>query len=121
MNASEPPSSSTVFLMCLPATDATALPAPSLPVSVTAAMRGSATIDSMSLPATTSVVKTPSGAPQVSKMRSISSAQPVTLAACLSTAVLPAIMPGAAKRKTCQNGKFQGMIASTTPSGLNET
>ena len=27
----------------------------------------------------------------------------------------------AAKRKTCQKGKFQGIIASTTPSGLNVT
>jgi hypothetical protein len=121
MNASEPPSSSTVFLMCLPAIEATALPAPSLPVSVTAATRGSATIASMSLPATRSVSSTPAGAPHALKMRAISSAQPVTLAACLSSATLPAIKPGAAKRKTCQNGKFQGMIASTTPKGLNET
>ena len=42
MNGSLPPSSSTVFLMCLPAIDATLLPAPSLPVSVAAATRSSA-------------------------------------------------------------------------------
>jgi hypothetical protein len=29
--------------------------------------------------------------------------------------------PGAAKRNTCQNGKFHGITASTTPSGLNVT
>jgi hypothetical protein len=45
----------------------------------------------------------------------------VVLLACLSTAVLPAIRAGAAKRITCQSGKFQGMIASTVPSGSNAT
>ncbi len=38
---SEPPSSSTVFFSARPAADATDMPAYSLPVSVTAAMRGS--------------------------------------------------------------------------------
>ena len=42
MNGSQPPSSSTVFLSARPACAATALPARSLPVSVTATMRGSA-------------------------------------------------------------------------------
>ena len=32
--------------------------------------------------------------------------------------MLPAISAGAAKRMTCQKGKFHGMIASTVPSGL---
>ena len=31
--------------------------------------------------------------------------------------MLPAISAGAAQRMSCQNGKFHGMIASTTPSG----
>ena len=44
MNGSLPPSSSTVFLMCFPAIEATLLPAPSLPVSVAAATRSSASI-----------------------------------------------------------------------------
>ncbi len=48
-------------------------------------------------------------------------AEPVVLPACLSTAVFPAISAGAAKRTTCQNGKFQGMIASTVPSGSKAT
>ena len=44
MNGSLPPSSSTVFLTCSPAIDATLAPAPSLPVSVAAATRSSATM-----------------------------------------------------------------------------
>ena len=51
----------------------------------------------------------------------MASAQRGTFVACLSTAPLPAISAGAAKRNTCQNGKFQGMIASTTPSGSKAT
>ena len=42
MNGSEPPSSSTVFFSAWPASVATAAPARSLPVRVTAATRGSA-------------------------------------------------------------------------------
>ena len=51
----------------------------------------------------------------------MASPDPVVLLACLRTAVLPAIRAGAAKRITCQNGKFHGMIASTVPSGSNAT
>ena len=40
-----------------------------------------------------------------------------TLEACLSRPTLPAIKAGAAKRIACQSGKFQGMTASTGPSG----
>ncbi len=40
-----------------------------------------------------------------------------TFEACLRSPTLPAISAGAAKRKTCQNGKFQGITASTQPSG----
>ena len=35
----------------------------------------------------------------------------------MSSPTLPATSAGAAKRMTCQNGKFHGMTASTTPSG----
>ena len=45
-------------------------------------------------------------------------AQPETLDECFRMPALPAMRPGATKRKTCQRGKFQGMTASTTPSGL---
>ena len=40
-----------------------------------------------------------------------------TLEACLSNPTLPAIRAGAAKRNTCQKGKFHGMTASTGPIG----
>ena len=40
-----------------------------------------------------------------------------TLDACLSSPTLPAISAGAAKRKTCQKGKFQGMTARIGPIG----
>jgi hypothetical protein len=51
----------------------------------------------------------------------MASAHPGTFDACFSTPAFPAINPGAAKRKTCQKGKFHGMTANTTPSGLNVT
>ena len=51
------------------------------------------------------------------KISSIASAHCGTFDACLSRPTLPAISAGAAKRKTCQKGKFQGMTASTAPSG----
>ena len=59
----------------------------------------------------------PGGKTGIAKSSSIASAQPGTLAACLRSATLPAISVGAAKRITCQNGKFQGITASTAPSG----
>ena len=62
-----------------------------------------------------------SGKPASWNTSSIASAQPGTLLACFRSAPLPAISAGAAKRKTCQNGKFHGITASTTPSGLKVT
>ena len=47
----------------------------------------------------------------------MSSAVCGTFDACLSRPTLPAISAGAAKRTTCQNGKFHGITASTGPSG----
>ena len=51
------------------------------------------------------------------KIASIAKAQPGTLEACFDMTALPAMSAGAANRKTCQNGKFHGMTASTTPNG----
>jgi hypothetical protein len=122
---SDPPSSSTDFLIDRAATAATDAPARSLPVSVTAATSGcsmtravtSATSDS----STSSVVNSAAGAPTAAaasrKTSCAASAQPVTEGACLSSAVLPAASAGAANRTTCQNGKFHGITASTTPTG----
>ena len=117
MNGSEPPSSSTHFLSDMPAADATATPARSLPVSVTAAMRSSEIRSSAISFSMSSVENNPSGAPAWVKMRSISSAQRVVLSACFNTTAFPAISAGAAARKTCQYGKFHGMMAKMTPSG----
>ena len=55
--------------------------------------------------------------PGADEHSSIASAHCGTFGACLRSATLPAISAGAAKRNTCQNGKFQGMIAKTAPIG----
>src|SRR5690625_3450941 len=41
-----------------------------------------------------------------------------TLDACFRRLVFPAMVAGAAKRRTCQKGKFQGITARITPRGL---
>ena len=64
-----------------------------------------------------SVWNAPSGKPARRKISSMASAHCGTFEACFSSPTLPAIRAGAAKRKTCQKGKFQGMMASTGPSG----
>ena len=104
-----------------PAREATACPAGVLPVSVTAATSGAAITSATRPEETRSARKRPGGVPASAKIRSMASAQPETLPACFSTPALPAMSAGAAKRKTCQRGKFQGMTASTTPSGAKAT
>ena len=117
MNGSLPPSSRTTFLPTAPAWAATARPAPTLPVSVTAATRRSAmTAGTWSVPIN-SVWRTPSGAPARRIRSSRRSAVRGTLGACLRRPTLPAITAGARNRATCHRGKFHGMMASTTPSG----
>ena len=120
-NGSEPPSSSTLFFTARPAAAATCEPARSLPVIVTAAIRGSASrraVVSPTVPSSTSRVRnSPLGKPASPSTASNANAQPDTLGACLSSPPLPAMRAGAANRVTCQKGKFQGMIARTTPSG----
>ena len=117
MKGSEPPSSSTLFLRACPAADATDMPARSLPVSVTAAMRGSSISPAMSLDSTKRLVNTPSGRPARRNRSSIASAVCGTFDACFSRPTFPTIRAGAAKRITCHRGKFHGMTASTGPSG----
>jgi len=92
-------------------------PAASLPVSVTAWMRGSAIACSACAAEIMRALNTPRGKPASRKISSSACAHCGTLDACLSTMVLPAISAGAAARKTCQKGKFHGMMASTVPSG----
>ena len=75
-NGSDPPSSRTTFLRCLPATSATAAPAPSLPVSVTAATRGSATTAATSRDGIARFWNRPLGAPASPIISTISPATP---------------------------------------------
>ena len=96
---------------------ATWLPARSLPVRVTAAMRGSAMRPGTAAEPTSTVANSPGGNPASRKTSSICSAQRGTLEACLRMPALPAMSAGAAKRNTCQNGKFHGITASTAPMG----
>ena len=103
--------------MARPAAAATSRPAPSLPVRVTAATRGSSTSRPTRSAPTSSAWKTPSGKPAIRKTSSIAWAHRGTLEACWRRATFPAITAGAAKRNTCQKGKFQGITASTGPSG----
>ena len=117
MNGSDPPSSSTIFLSCLPAVSATAEPAPSLPVSVAATTRWSSMMPFTASALTTRFWNNPSGAPASRITRSIISAQPIVTLACFRRPVLPAMIAGAMKRTACQSGKFHGMIASTGPIG----
>ncbi len=112
-----PPSSRTVFLISLPASLATARPAPSLPVSVTATIRGSATMRATQPDPTSSVWNTPSANPARRTIDSMASAHRGTFDACLRTPTFPAISAGATKRKTCQKGKFHGITARTGPIG----
>ena len=117
INGSLPPSSSTLFFSSRPAALATALPARSLPVSVTAFTRGSRMTFSTASFSISKAWKTPSSNPASRKIFSIARAHCGTLDACLSRPTLPAIKAGAANRKTCQKGKFHGMIARMIPNG----
>ena len=112
-----PPSSRTDFFSAEPAIAATDFPAGMLPVNVTAFTFGFSMTVFTSLPLISNVRNTFSGKPASVTSFSIASAQPATLLACFSKPVFPAISAGARNRKTCQNGKFQGITASTVPSG----
>ena len=117
MNGSLPPNSSTTFLISRPAMDATDRPAGVDPVSVAATTRSSRRMGSTRLELTSRVWNVPRGKPARANRSCMNSAVFGTLEACLSSPTLPAIRAGAAKRMACQSGKFQGMMASTGPSG----
>jgi len=108
-------------LSAAPASAATSIPAASLPVSDTARTAGWAISAATARAGTSNEVTTPSGSPPSRNTRSIASEAPGTDEACLSATTLPAIRAGAAQRNSCQNGKFHGMMASTTPSGSQRT
>ena len=117
MNGSEPPSSSTTFFSARPAASATFMPAPSLPVRVTATMRWSAMSAATLSDLMGKFWNRPAGAPAAITISSIAAATPCTLEACFNKPTLPAMIVGARKRTTCQYGKFHGITASTGPIG----
>lgn len=102
MNGSEPPSSSTTFLSARPAASATLMPAPSLPVRVTATMRSSSISGATRRDGIPRFANSPSGAPAAVTISSIACAQPWVSEACFRRPTLPARMQGARKRTTCQ-------------------
>ncbi len=102
MNASLPPSSSTLVLTVRPAVPPTCRPAASLPVIVTARTRSSSMIFSTAADPTSRVWNTPSGKPARRSTSSMASATCGTFDACLRSPTLPAISAGAANRNTCQ-------------------
>ena len=112
-----PPNSSTVFFNTLPAVSATDFPAGVLPVKVTAAIDGSLMTSATSCPGMTKFRKIFSKNPESIKHFSMAAAHPWTFDACFKMAPFPAVKVGMANRKTCQNGKFHGMIPSTNPMG----
>ena len=121
MKGSLPPSSSTDFLIRAPAAAATLRPAGSLPVRLTAKTESwSRTLSTCRAPMSR-VRKTSAGSPAWANTDSMARAHWGTLEACLRTTALPAMSDGAAMRKTCHRGKFQGMTASTVPKGSNTT
>ena len=103
--------------MYLPANAATLRPASTLPVRVTAQIRGSAIRSLTRADPMSRVWKQPSSNPASRKTPWMASAHRGTLEACFSNPTFPAINAGAAKRNTCQKGKFHGMTASTGPKG----
>ena len=117
MNGSLPPSSSTVFLICRPAALATWRPAGSLPVRV-AALDARIVEEPLDLIGGDQqrLEHTLQGSPRAGGSAR-SPGRTAAIEACFSSPTLPAISAGAAKRNTCQNGKFHGMMASTGPSG----
>ncbi len=116
-----PPSSSTTFFRHAPAFAATARPAGVLPVRVTAATSGA----SMSPPPGASRRGRCGRRPRATRRRGGSARWPGRSRRRWRSAsggpALPAMRAGAAKRKTCHRGKFQGMTARTTPSGSKAT
>ena len=117
-NGSLPPSSRTDFLMASPATRRpTAWPAGPDPVRVTATTRSSRMTASTRAAPISRVWKQPSGKPARSNSSCMNRAHCGTFDACFSRPTLPAIRAGAANRMACHSGKFQGITASTGPSG----
>lgn len=107
-----PPGSIPIFLSSSPHRFATCQPASVLPVSVTARISGFCNTASILLLFIRSVLNTPAGNHAFLKIASTRKPQPGTIEECFSAA---------AKRNTCQKGKFQGITPRMIPRGIKTT
>jgi len=127
MKGSDPPSSRTVFFNSRPAREATSLPAASLPVSVTAAIRRSRRRSEDQRSGNQQALeKYPPGIPLAEQLLD-SQGTPGTLDACFRMAACRH-QRRRGKAEHCQKGKFQGITARIVPgacigcsSGLRRT
>ena len=119
MNGALPPNSNATRLSWVAAWAIRTLPTSVDPVKAIFRTRGSfrktSAIGAARFPTTT--LNTPGGSPASMNARAISSAVRGVSLAGLSTTVHPAASAGAIFRRTIVAGKFQGVIAATTPTG----
>src|SRR5262245_19831666 len=107
--------------MTFPASEATAEPARTLPVTDAPRTRGSLMTSTVSSLLRIKFWNTPSGKPASRTTRSNSSELLCVFGECFTSTTLPASMVGSAMRVSCQIGKFHGMIARIGPSGRYDT
>ena len=113
-----PPSSSVTRLIVPAAPSAIPRPTSVEPVKAILATSGCSTSRlPQTEPGPATTLRTPSGSPDSSAMRSSSIALSGVSSAGLRTIVLPAASAGATFQEAITSGKFQGTISPTTPSG----
>ena len=113
-----PPSSSVTRLRSAAAVAAMRLPLASEPVNVILATSGCSTKGApISAPSPVTTLTTPGGKPAASSIAASSSVDADACSDGLSTTVLPAASAGASFHTASIKGEFQGVIATTTPSG----
>ena len=118
MNGSDPPSSRMAFFRCFEACCATCTPVPTEPVRLTRETGESIRAEAVDRSPTTTW-NVPSGNPASRNASSRFSADCGDALAGFTTAVLPAMSAGTAKRTICHIGKFHGMMEPRTPRGSN--
>jgi hypothetical protein len=113
-----PPSSSVTRLIVSEARAAMRRPTAVEPVNATFATSGCSTIRSPTTrPDPTTTLKTPSGTPASTTIRSSSTAVSGVSSAGFRTMAFPAASAGATFHEAIDSGKFHGVINPTTPSG----
>ncbi len=113
-----PPSSRVTLLIVAAAPSAMPRPTSVEPVKAILATSGCSTSRCpTTLPRPATTLRTPSGIPASSAIRSSSRAVSGVSSAGFSTIVLPAASAGATFQDAITSGKFQGTISPTTPSG----